>query len=111
MSEPHHVLPSRPSSRTLMPAVTRAEQPRPCFVAFTWALSTEGEILSRAAGTFSTVEDARQYLRRAHAVWLDERDRWAVFKLPPETGRGALVASGTGRDLAARSPRMAGPGA
>jgi hypothetical protein len=92
-----------------MPTVTRAEPPRPCFVAFTWALSTEGEILSRAAGTFTTVEDARQFLRRAHAVWLDEHDRWAVFKLPPETGRGALVASGTGRDLTARNGKVAYP--
>ena len=79
------------------------EPPRPCFVAFTWAVSTEGEVLSRAAGTFTTVEDARLYLGRVRTIWLDERDRWAVFKLPPETGRGALVASGTGRDLNGRA--------
>jgi hypothetical protein len=78
-------------------------------VAFTWATSTDGEILSRAAGTFTTIEDARQYLGRVHAIWLDEHDGWAVFKLPPETGRGVLVASGTGRDLTPRNRRAAEP--
>jgi hypothetical protein len=85
----------------------RPEAPRPCFVAFTWATSTDGEILSRAAGTFTTVDEARQYLGRVRAIWLDEQDRWAVFKLPPETGRGALVAAGIGGDLSAGSRRTA----
>jgi hypothetical protein len=79
-------------------------------VAFTWAVSSGGEVLSRAAGTFVTVEDARQYLGRVRTIWLDERDRWAVFKLPPETGRGAMVASGTGRDLNGHTRRPSGPG-
>lgn len=86
---------------------TRPEAPRPCFVAFTWATSTEGEVLSRAAGTFATVDEARQYLGRVRAIWLDEADRWAVFKLPPETGRGALVAAGTGGDLSGRGRKAA----
>ena len=43
----------------------------------------------------------------AGAIWLDEQDRWAVFKLPPETGRGALVAAGTGGDLSVRGRRAA----
>jgi hypothetical protein len=89
----------------IAPGSTRPEAPRPCFVAFTWATSTDGEILSRAAGTFTTVDEARQYLGRVRAIWLDEQDRWAVFKLPAETGRGALVAAGVGGDLSGRRQR------
>lgn len=76
---------------------------RPCFVAFTWAVSTRGDVLPRSAGTFTTVEEARQFLGRVRRTWLDDGEGWAVFKLPAESGRGTLVASGVVRDLTVRS--------